>query len=64
MISYPAIIKYDKVDNFYLVDFPDLEGCQTYGETLETALKSAKEALTVYLSSLDARDIKLPESSK
>ena len=63
MISYPARITYDDVDKIFNVEFPDLEGCLTFGESLESAIESAKEALTGYLSSLDNRNIKLPESS-
>ncbi|MES0490354.1 MAG: type II toxin-antitoxin system HicB family antitoxin [Leptospirales bacterium] len=64
MISYPAIIEYDKEDLCYNVEFPDLEGCHTFGDTLEVALTAAKEALTGYLASIDARNIHLPKFSK
>lgn len=63
MISYPAKIEYDQSDKCYLVDFPDLVGCQTFGETLVDALDAAKEALTGFLSSLDNRNLSLPSSS-
>lgn len=63
MISYPAIIEYDQDDKYYLVDFPDLEGCQTFGETLDDALEAGKDALTGFLSSIDNRNMNLPNSS-
>ena len=44
--AYPAIIKYDKGDKVYTVEFPDLSGCVTFGETLIEAKEKAKEALS------------------
>jgi len=64
MINYPAKIKFDADDNAYLVSFPDLPGCHTYGESLEDALEMAREALSGYLTSIFERGLKLPEPSK
>ena len=60
---YPAKIKYLPEDKSYLVEFPDLPGCLTEGETLENAKRNAKEALTGYLASLFERNIKIPSPS-
>lgn len=62
-IFYPARITYQKEDKSYLVEFPDLEGCLTEGETLEEALQNAREALTGYLASIFDRGFKIPEPS-
>lgn len=56
-LSYPAKITFQKEDKSYLVEFPDLPGCLTEGETLEIALKNAKEALSGYLESVFERKI-------
>ncbi len=64
MISYPAKIKYIKEDKSYLVEFSDLPGCLTEGDSLEEAKHNAKEALTGYLSSIFERNFKIPEPSK
>jgi len=37
----------------YSVSVPELPGCFTQGETLEEALDMAKEAIIVYLESLN-----------
>ncbi len=63
MIQYPAKITYDKSDNCYNVEFPDLPGCLTYGETLEEAKYYAANALTGYLESIDLRKINIPKPS-
>ncbi|MCK5645209.1 MAG: type II toxin-antitoxin system HicB family antitoxin [Anaerolineales bacterium] len=64
MITYPALFKYDEEEKVYNVRFPDLPGCFTYGETFDEAKAMAKEALTGYLQSVDARKMRLPDPSK
>jgi len=64
MIEYPAKIKHSKTDNCYLIEFPDLPGCLTYGETLEEARQMAVEALSGYLESIDLRKMDIPAPSK
>ena len=55
LAAYPAIIHNDN-DGIW-VEFPDLPGCQTCGETLEDALVYASEALGSYLAvRIDAGD--------
>ncbi len=63
-ITYPAIIEWNNEDKSYIVEFPDLQGCLTYGETLDEAKEMAKEALTAYLESVDLRKIKIKSPSK
>lgn len=48
---YPAI--FHKEENGYWVEFPDVEGCYTQGETLEDAFKKAKEALALSLDGME-----------
>ncbi len=64
MISYPAKIVWSKSDKCYIVEFPDLAGCLTYGNSIDTALENACEALTGYLESIDLRKISIPIPSK
>jgi antitoxin HicB len=63
MIEYPAKISFDKHEQSYNLEFPDLPGCFTYGETLEEAIEHGKEALSGFLESLDQRMLELPEAS-
>jgi antitoxin HicB len=42
------------------VEFPDLEGCQSYGDTVEECILEAQEALAAYAESIVERDMKLP----
>ena len=50
---YPAIFTYDKSNKCYIVNFIDLEGCTTYGKTLDEAYLMAQDALGLYLSDLE-----------
>ena len=47
---YPAV--FHKEGGSYWVEFPDLEGCSTCGETFEETMEMAQEALGLYLNSL------------
>jgi len=64
MIEYPAKIYFDKVDKCFLVEFIDLPGCQTYGQTQEEAISNAVEALSGYLETIDSRKLPIPHPSK
>lgn len=56
-LIYPAI--FHKEDNAYWVEFPDLDGCQSFGDTLEETLDNAKEALAAYCVTLFEQGKKL-----
>jgi predicted RNase H-like HicB family nuclease len=56
--SYSATFTYDDADHVWLVEFPALVGCHSYGETLEEARANAHEALQVWL---DEDDVEVNE---
>ena len=60
-IIYPATI--EKIDNQYYLEFPDLSGCQTWGDSLEDVLGNAAEALEGYILTLLESDIKFSAPS-
>lgn len=57
---YPAIFH---EENGFWVEFPDLEGCHTCGETLEETMELAQEALGLYLVTLAEDGINIPSPS-
>lgn len=61
LLIYPAI--FHEEDNAVWVEFPDLEGCQTYGDTIEECIIYAQEALEGYAESVVDRGMKLPAAS-
>lgn len=58
---YPAI--FQKEETGYSVFFPDLQGCQTEGDTLEEALFMAKDALSIYIFDLEEDKKTIPSPS-
>ena len=62
MLFYPAVFHED-TDGVW-AEFPDLPGCQTYGENLEECVAQAGEALGLYAESVLERGLKLPEATK
>lgn len=58
---YPAI--FHKEDNTYWVEWPDLEGCNTCGNTLENTMELAQEAMGLYLATLAENSQNLPSPS-
>lgn len=64
MIQYPALFELDENGSSYNASFPDLEGCLTYGVTLDDAKANEQEALSVYLESLDSRTKEIPDAPR
>ena len=54
---YPAIFHEEEE---YWVEFPDLPGCQTYGDNLNSTVKCAQEALAGYLLTMLAEERNIP----
>lgn len=61
-IFYPAVF-HPEEDGGYSVDFPDLLGCVTEGNTLAEAIQMAEDALGIYLYSLKEDKERAPEPS-
>ena len=55
---YPAILEYEGEE--ILIHFPDLEGCNTFGENDEDALYMAKDALGLYIACTEEDKEELP----
>lgn len=50
LFVYPAI--FHRENNSFWVEFPDLQGCQTFGDTVNETMEAVQEALTGYLLTL------------
>lgn len=59
---YPAI--FHEENGSFWVEFPDLEGCQTCGETLQDTMALAQEALGLYLVSLEEAETTVPTATE
>lgn len=58
---YPAVFHY--ADDGISVEFPDLPGCFSYGDSDVEALTNAKEALELHLFGLEDDSEEIPEPS-
>ncbi len=56
---FPAILSYD--DDGISVEFPDLPGCLTCGDTTEEAIERLKEALGLHIYGMEEDNELIPE---
>lgn len=61
LIVYPALFHQEA--QAYWVEFPDLNGCQSYGSTIAETIENAQEALLGYVLTMLEDDVKLPVPS-
>ncbi|MDR1730600.1 MAG: type II toxin-antitoxin system HicB family antitoxin [Synergistaceae bacterium] len=47
----------------YVVEFPDLPGCHTCGDTLNQAVNMARDALCLWLYDMEERKTEIPPAS-
>lgn len=59
--AYPAL--FHSEDGGYWVEFPDLDGCFSQGDSIADASANAADALGGYLFSLMQRNIEIPAAS-
>ncbi|WP_294360647.1 type II toxin-antitoxin system HicB family antitoxin [uncultured Clostridium sp.] len=58
---FPAKFAFDK--DGISVEFPDLPGCITCGDTVEEANRRAKEALALHLYGMEEDEERIPEAT-
>lgn len=49
MFKYETIIYWSEEDKAYLAEIPELPGCMAHGDTYESALAHAKEAIQLWV---------------
>jgi predicted RNase H-like HicB family nuclease len=57
-MSYKVIVVIEKDEYGYYAYCPELEGCQTQGDTLEEVLDNIREAIELYLETLSEDEIR------
>jgi len=62
MKTYPAVITWNESDKVFEVDFPDIPGCFTYGETLDDAKAQAADVLALMLEDREDFPASVPRS--
>ncbi|NUO10128.1 MAG: type II toxin-antitoxin system HicB family antitoxin [Candidatus Brocadia sp.] len=59
--QYEMIIYWDKTDNIYVVDVPELSGCMAHGKSKKEALENAEKAVEFWLKTAKEDGIQIPE---
>ncbi len=59
--QYEMIIYWDKTDNIYVVDVPELPGCLAHGKSKKEALENAEKAVEFWLKTAKEDGIQIPE---
>ena len=55
-MSYKVNVVIEKDDNGYYTYCPELEGCQSQGDSYEEAIKNIREAAGLYLQTLSQEE--------
>ena len=61
LLQYTVLFTPDEESGWFIAEVPALPGCHTQGETLEEAKAMAKEAIELYLETLQDRGLPAPE---
>ena len=59
-LSYRVLLT-KELEGGYTVTVPSLPGCVTYGDTVDEAISMAREAIDLYLQSLEAHGDPIPD---
>ncbi len=59
--QYEMIIFWDKTDNIYVVDVPELSGCMAHGKSKKVALENAEKSVALWLKTAREDGIQIPE---
>ncbi|MCQ3930461.1 MAG: hypothetical protein DPW16_08360 [Chloroflexi bacterium] len=57
------VILYPGEDGYWVIECPSLPGCISQGKTREEAIENIKEAIALYIESLEAHGDPVPEET-
>lgn len=57
------VILYPGEDGYWVIECPSLPGCISQGKTREEAVENIKEAIALYIESLEAHGDPVPEET-
>ena len=58
--SYEMVIWWSTEDNAYVVDVPELPGCLAHGATRQAAIKSAEDAIRIWIKTAKDDGLEIP----
>ena len=59
--SYEMVIWWSVEDEAYVVDVPELPGCMAHGDTRQSAIKHAEEAIKLWIKTAKDDDAEIPQ---
>lgn len=59
--QYEMIIYWDKTDNIYVVDVPELSGCMAHGKSEKEAHENAEKEVAFWLKKAREDGVQIPE---
>ena len=57
------VIIHSAEEGGFWAECPSLPGCVSQGETVDEAIDNIKEAIAMYIDSLEARDLPIPDEA-
>ena len=58
---YELIIFWDKADEIFVVDVPELPGCMAHGRTKRNAIANAEAAIELWIETAKEDSLEIPE---
>ena len=55
------VLLYPGEDGYWVVECPSLPGCASQGETKEEAIRNIREAIQLYIETLEEEGMPVPE---
>lgn len=62
MSKYEIIIYWDKEDEIYIAEVPELQGCLAHGDSYDKALEHVKDAIQLWLDTAREFGDPIPEA--
>jgi predicted RNase H-like HicB family nuclease len=59
--QYELIIYWDKTDNLFVVDVPELPGCMAHGSSKKSAISNAESAIKLWIVTAREDGLQIPE---
>lgn len=59
--KYEIILFWDKADDIFVAEVPELSGCMAHGQTRAEALQNAEDAIALWIETAKSDGIQIPE---
>ena len=63
-MDYQILVTWSAEDGAFVATVPDLPGCMAHGQSEREAIKSAQQAIALYVRDLEDQQEPLPQASR